>query len=208
MRGVAGIIEPAIDPTQAWKAVHAAHVALQDAERVADADATKADKSREVAAQRRLEVGRMLVEAKKATKHGEWLSSLKGQGIDERNARNWMALAGYMEGKSEPSDDGSDIATRREVARARLDSTVNENALRFAQANENAPDKPAPPSGKALTSERVVLRHQQVVSLARALIHLDNQEDEPTLEAAANVIRLLVPGLQELLDELREEIRS
>lgn len=93
MRGVAAIIEPAVDIKRLTKQVSAAHVALQDAERAVVAAESRAGTAKDEAARCRFEVGRLLVEAKANTKHGEWLPFLESQGIDERCARNWMSVA-------------------------------------------------------------------------------------------------------------------
>lgn len=44
-------------------------------------------------------------------KHGGWLPYLEKIGIEERSARNWMALAGYAESKSETLASVSDLPT-------------------------------------------------------------------------------------------------
>ena len=45
------------------------------------------------AAERALEAGRALIEAKSLVQHGEWLSFLKDAGIPERTAQRYLALA-------------------------------------------------------------------------------------------------------------------
>lgn len=72
-----------------------------------------------------------------------WGVFLKSEGIDERSARDWMDLAGYVEDVSEPKEFGSEnIPTRREVsaakAEARRTEPTNDNA-RFDPNVDTAP---------------------------------------------------------------------
>ncbi len=115
MRDPVAIVAPAIDIAQLERAVSKAHVALQDADRGVEAAERKTESLRQTQAQRRVELGRLLMESRDGFKRGTWLPFLEKHGIDERNARNWMALAGYVE-ITEPNGNGSDIPTRREVA--------------------------------------------------------------------------------------------
>jgi hypothetical protein len=62
------------------------------AERVRGANAAMHAASRE-AAERALEAGRLLVEAKEECRHGEWLPFLERAGVHERQERRLMQLA-------------------------------------------------------------------------------------------------------------------
>lgn len=99
------IVQPAIDIAAIGRAVRQAHIALQDAERAETHAEQVAATRREEAARRRVELGRQLCEARKAwpakgpgrvggKSWGEWLLD---QGIEERRAREWMQIAGYVE---------------------------------------------------------------------------------------------------------------
>lgn len=57
------------------------------------------------AARKRLALGRVLVEAKAACRHGEWLPFLEKQGIDERTARRYMGLVEFSDSKSDTVSD-------------------------------------------------------------------------------------------------------
>lgn len=137
MREMAAIVEPAFDFEQNTRAILKEHIALQDDERNADAHERKSIGFREAAARRRLEIGRMLIEQKRSKKiaHGGWLPYLEKLGINERSAREWMALAGHVETKSEPNQNGADLPTRREV---------NEARRQDAPTRTEQPTRPAP----------------------------------------------------------------
>jgi hypothetical protein len=52
--------------------------------------------------------------------HGGWLPYLEKLGIGDQSARDWMRLAGHLEdSKSQPSQSGCDLPTRREINDAR-----------------------------------------------------------------------------------------
>lgn len=111
MREVAAIVEPAIDINQITREILKEHIALQDDERNADAHERKSAAFRETAARRRVEIGRRLVDVRRVTKRGGWQPYLDKCGIEERTARNWMALAGWVEEKTETGTPVSDIST-------------------------------------------------------------------------------------------------
>lgn len=122
------IVQPAFNVDAFCREVRKLHIVVRDAERgAADAEAT-AEKARDKAARARLELGRKLVEARKAwpargPNAKGWGEFLRDAGIGEDAARDWMRLAGYVEEISRPSGDGREIServpTRREVERAR-----------------------------------------------------------------------------------------
>ncbi len=65
--------------------------------------------AKEEADRARLELGRALVAKKAATKHGRWLPMLADLGIEERTARRYMDLAGYVDAKSDTAARESDL---------------------------------------------------------------------------------------------------
>ena len=117
MKPIMSIVQPHVTLATFAREVQSAHVALQDAERKATISDQRSILDREDAARRRLEMGRALIKAKEAARHGEWLPFLETQGIEERNARRWMDLAGYTDSKSDTSTSVSDfeVPTLREA---------------------------------------------------------------------------------------------
>lgn len=111
MREAAAIVESVVDVNTLTREILKEHIALQDDERNADAHERKSVGFRESAARRRVEIGRMLIEVKRVTKHGGWLPYLEKIGISDQSARNWMALAGHVEGKSKTGGDVLDLKT-------------------------------------------------------------------------------------------------
>lgn len=109
MKPAAAIVESVVDIDQVTREILKEHIALQDDERNADAHEKKSIGYREAAARRRVEIGRMLIEAKRGIKHGGWLPYLEKLGIEPRNAQNWMALAGHVESKNETRPDVSHL---------------------------------------------------------------------------------------------------
>lgn len=107
------IVEPA-DVGQLARSIARAHVEYQDGERTLQAAERKTEGLREEQRRRRLELGRMLIEAKRGVKHGGWLSYLEKLGIEPRTATNWMREAGYVDGeaKSESPANDSDLNPR------------------------------------------------------------------------------------------------
>lgn len=122
MRDAAAIIAPSVDIDQLARSILKKHIAIQDGEKQLASAEQKTESLRQEQARRRVEIGRDLIEAKGAIKHGGWLPYLEKLGIGDQSARDWMRLAGWVEGsKSQPSTNGLDLAipTRREVNEAR-----------------------------------------------------------------------------------------
>lgn len=125
MREPAAVIA-IVDGVNHVRAVQSAHIALRDAERQLEADEKRSESSREIARRARLSLGRALIEAKRNLKHGEWLPFLEKQGIEERSAQNWMALAGH-EPKSETQPDVSYLPqARKNTAQQDTDMVATE----------------------------------------------------------------------------------
>jgi len=102
-----------------------------------DVEKTRA-RYRETQAKQRLELGRSLVELRKqwparGPNSRGWGEFLKKEGIDERAARRYMELAGYVEKISDSDDvESENIPTQREVS-----------AARAAERTEGEGDRPA-----------------------------------------------------------------
>lgn len=165
MRDAAAIIAPAVDLDQITRSILKEHIALQDDERNADAHEKKSIGYREAAARRRVEIGRMLIEAKRGIKHGGWLPYLEKLGIGERSARDWMALAGHVETKSEPNQNGSDLErtpTRREVNEARKTAPRDEQPDPPV-VDEDDHDEPLPTPAPTLDIDAELSRIQNKI---------------------------------------------
>lgn len=85
-------------PGDISREISRAIVAYNDGARALQAAEHRTESLREQQAQRRLELGRLLIEAKRGVKHGEWLPYLERLGIADRTAREWMTEAGYVDG--------------------------------------------------------------------------------------------------------------
>ena len=98
------------DASETHRALHAAWVAVQDAER-AESRATKAaEEKREAAARARLELGRALMVARKhfparGPKAKGWGEFCAEQGFTTDKALDWMKLAGFVEVSGTGADD-------------------------------------------------------------------------------------------------------
>lgn len=103
----AAIIDVA--PERLAREIAKEHIALQDCERkLADAE-RKTDGLRQEQARRRVEIGSLLIEAKRTIKHGGWLPYLAKLGIEPRRAQEWMQLAGWVETKCLMSVSAAEI---------------------------------------------------------------------------------------------------
>ncbi len=92
---IAAIVEPAV--AHVSKSIIAEHIALQDVERQIASAEKRIGSLNEERARRRVELGRLLIEAKRGVKHGQWLPYLEKLGIDRQRANEWMRLAGFVE---------------------------------------------------------------------------------------------------------------
>lgn len=97
MRDAIAIVAPSIDVQQLAREIAKAHVELQDTDRKLEASEQKTEGLRQQQGRQRVEIGRLLVEAKSGVKHGGWLPYLEKLGIEARNAQRWMELSGYVE---------------------------------------------------------------------------------------------------------------
>lgn len=149
-------VQPAVDLESLKTETHRALVALQDAERREQHAAEQAGRAKESAARRRLELGRALIEARKAwpargPRAKGWGAFLEDLGIPERTARDYMALAGYVE-ISAKDDDLAEIPTHREVREARTRTVPTEpppvDAEPVTQIEEDAAVQPTNKRGK------------------------------------------------------------
>ena len=92
MRDIAAIVEPAIDIRQLSRDIAREHIALQDTDRKVEVNAAQGESLRERQTQHRLEMGRLLIEAKKQVPHGGWAEYLRPLGITSQRASEWTSL--------------------------------------------------------------------------------------------------------------------
>lgn len=135
MKPLIAIVESAVDVQQIACDIHREHIALQDDERNADAHEKRTIGYRESAARRRVEIGRLLVEAKRGIKRGNWEPYLEKLGITSQRASEWMRLAGFVESQS-PSlpNVGDSVPTL-------ADASIDKRPRKSAQRDEQ-PDPP------------------------------------------------------------------
>lgn len=107
------IVEPASG--QSERAIHAAQLALQAADRRVEATGKKHAEAQDEQRRARVDLGRALIDAKKTCKHGHWLPMLERHGIAETTARRCMELAGFVAAKSSTSPNVEDLPTLREA---------------------------------------------------------------------------------------------
>ena len=147
MKDIIAIVEPAIDLRQLSRDIAREHIALQDADRKVEANTTQGDALRKRQAQHRLEMGRLLIEAKKQTPHGGWLPFLEKLGIAQSSAKEWMGLANHVEIKKPPDTSGGYLPTRREVEAARRDPEPVD--IDIDEPSDEQPDPPEPAAKKS-----------------------------------------------------------
>lgn len=100
MRPVAAIVESSVDVQQLARAIAKECVALQECDRQLETIERKGEGLREQQRRHRVEIGRLLIEAKHGIKHGGWLPYLEKLGIESQRASEWMRLAGHVEAPS------------------------------------------------------------------------------------------------------------
>ena len=198
MRGVAAIIEPAIDVAQCARRVAAAHIALRDAEQIEKQDVERADHSREVAARRRLELGRELMRVRGAwpargpTAKG-WGEFLTRAGIAARTARDYMSLAGYVEQVSATEADVAETSVPT-YADAGIDKRSRADSPILADQNEDKPDLPRVGPAAVVTSsgldiDRELSRlHMKIVAFAETCPPTGRQQLAHELRNVAQTI--------------------
>lgn len=183
MRDVAAIVAPSVDVDRIGREIHAAQIALQDAERQADAAEKSASQKREEAAQRRLELGRLLCDARKAwPSRGPnakgWGEFLLKVGIEQEAARRMMALSGYVEEISlSRTDERETVPTYAEVGidkrpRKADVEEVDERAARAVGALSSAVESTEKALMAAKLKERDSRHTKPIAELIRKAIGL------------------------------------
>lgn len=121
MKSIEAEVRPAVDIDRLLDEARAAVKAVKEADAKAERTEQMAAHSREEAAKRRLELGRVLIQARKqwparGPKAKGWGEFLEKSGIEERTAERYMHLAGYVEKKvSDTGQEVSEIPTYAEA---------------------------------------------------------------------------------------------
>ncbi|MGE0403293.1 MAG: DNA N-6-adenine-methyltransferase [Kofleriaceae bacterium] len=110
-----------VDVQQIARSIIKEHIALQDCDRQLEAAERKTDGLRQEQARRRVEIGRLLVEAKKGIKRGGWEPYLEKLGISSQRASEWMRLAGFVDSQSPSLLDGGELPDAPTLADAGID---------------------------------------------------------------------------------------
>lgn len=177
MRDVAAIVAPAIDVEQIARSILKECIALQDCERrLVDAE-RKTDDLRKEQARRRVELGRLLIEAKRGIKHGGWGPYLERLGIERQRANEWMRLAGYVEeqAKCPTSTNAGHLNDAPTLAEAGIDKRPRKSMQREEQPDpplhssyeEQEDDTQAEVERRAFDVDRELSRwHQKIVAFA------------------------------------------
>jgi hypothetical protein len=196
MREAAAIVEPAVDINQITREILKEHVALQEDERNADAHERKGATFRKSAARRHVEIGRRLIEVKRVTKHGGWLPYLEKCGIDERRAREWMQLAGWVESKSATCANAADLPDAPTLAEAGIDKRPRK---RDEIDRAEQPDLPQSPNVDSK-------REQPALDIDRELARIQNKICEFAESVPLKARKLIAHELREtarLIEEMQ-----
>ena len=143
MRDIAAIVEPAIDIRQLSRDIAREHIALQDTDRKVEVNAAQGESLRERQTQHRLEMGRLLIEAKKQVPHGGWAEYLRPLGITSQRASEWTSLV-----KSPTDGDLPKSQKSRRAERAasnphtRVQGADDETDDQDDEPDETQPDPP------------------------------------------------------------------
>lgn len=177
MRDVVAIVETAFDMKAIAREVRRCLIAAGDSEQ---------DYRRAL-----LELGQALVKAKRACRHGEWTPFLEAQGIDERNARHWMALAQHV--KSEP---GSDLPSRRQVAAASARDDDDDD-------DEPNPAETKPPPRPNGAPTKIDL-DREIVGIHMKIVKVMTKAEawpKPARSALAHELRCIADTFEEMIDD-------
>lgn len=193
MLSTAPLIESAFDLKRIEREVQQAHIALRDAETASETSERKATTDREEAARRRVELGRALIEARRGCKHGEWLPLLERCGIQERTARRWMELAGWVESKSDTDGDVSDLPAAPTLRDAGIDKRPRKSEQSRAASNELPPQSPneeeTVPLPRATDLDRALVSiHKTMMGYAKTWPRRSRIELAKTLRSLASEI--------------------
>lgn len=199
------IVESVVDIKQLSKRIAAAHIALQDADRVVDRVDAQAAGARAEQGRRRLELGEMLVEARKqwpargpnAKGWGEMLAIV---GIEERTARNYMALSGYQE-VSETDSRVSENARPPTYAEAGIDKRPRKSDDRPSPPKQATPSTASRSQGPA---EPLVYRNdidRALLTLNKTVIGYARAWPQKSRKQLARSLRDAATAIESMTDE-------
>lgn len=216
------IVAPAVDLARVKRDLIKQHAELQDAERRETATADAAAKARADADGRRLSVGRLLCEARKAfprsgPKASGWGALLRDLGIEERSAQRWMALAGYVEREipdTDPSVSGTSLQrskapTTREVAKARAAERPAPRVTRDEvdeEPDDDVPDLEDEEPETAPPSQHVTIHAQTVQMVAAGPVAVVPAALPAT--PGAKVVAITGPRMRRVTQLLQEAARE
>ena len=148
MKDIAAIVEPAIDIRQLSRDIAREHIALQDIDRKLEANQAQGDSLRARQRQHQLEMGRLLIEAKKQTPHGGWLPFLEKLGISTSSSDRWRDLAKHVEIEFPEYPGSGNLPSHREVVAAARREPEPVDDEPDDQDDEPDETKPDPPQAK------------------------------------------------------------
>lgn len=179
MSSIAALVE-GVDVGQLARDILRAHVEYQDGERTLQAAERKTEGLREEQRRRRVEIGRMLIEAKRGIKHGGWEPYLLKLGIESQRASEWMRLAGHAETKSPASPHVGDLVSRQVPGNV---PTLRDAGIdKRPRKRDEQPDEPVsrtvqeikpPPTAPAEPEEEPSLVASWKRDISKALVGLD-----------------------------------
>lgn len=185
-----------------------------------------ADEAHKAAIERMLEAGHLLLEAKEACPHGQWLPFLERAGIHERKARRYMQLARSGLNPGHVSDLGGlkaaldYLAYRERIIDPTLESTAIEiqaywqmtiaktldMGTIFAQAKSSFAERAAKHQWSAATRDQHWRDWLERLSFkpveAEAYIRAAETRDPIDAEAAANIFLEKMLASPEILEQL------
>ena len=210
-RDLGSIVRPAADLVQLAQEVRRANESLSAAEKLEQRTAEQAASARERAANARLTLGRLLVEARKAwpargPKAKGWGDFLREQGIGEDSALRYMMLAGYVGEISRTDGDVRETPPRVPTyaeAGIKKAPTITAPTSLLVEALERAPATPEPraPITEAPTRPVRVVTDEEREAAQQAHIA---RIQPPKMETREDRTRRLAIGWGEALAAIRK----
>ena len=196
MKDVSAIVEPAIDLRQLSRDIAREHIALQDTDRKLEANQAQGDSLRARQRQHQLEMGRLLIEAKKQTPHGGWLPFLEKLGISTSSFDRWKNLAKHVESEFPEYPDSGNLPSHREVVAARREPEPVDIDI-----DEPSDEQPDPPEQKSAPEK---VRH--VADLSQTLTKIMTTASDLARKSTERERALIAYNLHEtakLIEEMQ-----
>lgn len=165
------IVEQSVDIEQLARSIARGFVEYQDGERALRDAERKTEGLRERQSQRRLDLGRQLIEAKRGIRHGGWLPYLEKLGIPQQTANAWMREAGFIEeqSKSPASANAGDLGTRS----ARVEAGIDKRPRKRDEEPANLREDVQPAASDDEGDDPPVLHASWRRDLSKALVGID-----------------------------------